>query len=99
MSKVFQNDLGTVLTIDTGTALAAATTTELHVLKPDGSTAEWTADSVSGDAMIYTTVAGDWADLGTYRLVAYLEFGGGTSKFTGTAFEIEVHKKYKDIGK
>ena len=95
MSKVFQNDLGTVLTVDTGVALSTATTLELHVLKPDGSTAEWTC-SYSGNSLIYTTVAGDWAELGTHRIVAYVEFSG--TKHTGTAFEIEVHKKYKDIG-
>lgn len=96
MSKVFQNDLGTVLTVDTGVALATATTLELHVRKPDGSTAEWTC-SYSGNNLTYTTVAADWTQVGTHRLVAYVEFSG--TKHTGTAFEIEVYEKYEDIGK
>lgn len=96
MSKVFQNDLGTALTVDTKVSLSGATKTELHVLKPDGSTAEWTC-TTSGNNLLYTTVAADWTQLGTHRLVAYVEFSG--TKYTGTAFEIEVYEKYKDIGK
>jgi len=93
---VFQDDLGTVLTIDTGVALATATTTELHIRDPDGTVLERTC-TVSGTNLLYTTVAADWAKLGTHRLCAYVEFSG--TKHTGTAFEIVVKKKYEDIGK
>jgi hypothetical protein len=92
---VFQDDLGTALTVDTGVALASATKTELHIRQPDGNVLERTC-SYSGNSLTYTTVAADWAKLGTHRLCAYVEFSG--TKHTGTAFEIEVKKKYEDIG-
>jgi len=93
---VFQDDLGTVLTVDTGVALAAATTLELHIRQPDGTKVERTC-GYSTNSLTYTSVAADWAQIGTYRLCAYVEFSG--TKHTGTAFEIVVKKKYEDIGK
>ena len=95
---VFQNDLGTVLTIDTGVALSAATKKELHIRQPDGTVLERTC-GYSTNSLTYTTVAADWAKLGTHRLCGYVEFGSGTTKHVGTAFEIIVKKKYEDIGK
>jgi len=93
---VFQDDLGTDLVVDTGVPLSTATLLELHIRQPDGNVLERTC-SYTGNSLTYTTVAADWAKLGTHRLCAYVEFSG--TKHTGTAFEIEVKKKYEDIGK
>jgi hypothetical protein len=78
MSDHFVGDIGTVITVDTGNDLTAATTTDLKVRKPSGATTTWTGAVVNDNYISYTTVEDDFDEAGTYRLQSYVVSPSGT---------------------
>ena len=95
MSKIYQGDVGTVVEAavcdENGDAvdLSGATTTDIKVKKPDGTTTTWTG-AVNGsisNQIDYTTVSGDLDQAGRYKVQAYVVTPlwsglGETAKFT-----------------
>jgi len=87
---IYKNQVGAVITLATGQDLTGATKTEFHVVKPDGTTATWTAtESGIAGSLTYTTDADDLDQSGLYLIVAYVEWGE-TSKAPGDPYILEV---------
>lgn len=68
-------DIGTVLFLDLGVDVSAATVALLKIKKPNGNQLTKTA-SINGTALSYPTIAGDLDESGEYAIQAYLEIGG-----------------------
>lgn len=101
MNKIYQNDVGKDLRIDTFVDLATATVLVMRVLTSTGET-EWAASAVSGDTgaltvLRYVTVAGDLAVSGIYALQAYVEWGSG-SKHLGEPVRFTCYEKFEPSG-
>jgi hypothetical protein len=77
---IYAGAVGVLITLATGQSLEAATLLEIHVLKPDGTTATWTAtESETPGSIEYTSVDGDLDLAGYYSLSAYVEWGESSS--------------------
>ena len=75
MSKVYIGDIGTVIEVAVGIDISAATTTELKVKKPDGTTDTWVG-AVNGSTntqLDYTIAADDLDQSGEYDIQAHIE--------------------------
>ena len=92
MGRIFQNDVGVRLEIDTGVDLSTATVKKLTVKKPDGSLVEWTNTTTSGTKIIYVSEVGDFSMTGKHHVAAYVEFP--SSKHTGETFIIQVYTRF-----
>lgn len=85
-----KNDIGSDIELDTDISLTDVSLIQMHVTKPSGATATWTAmTSGVAEEIVHTTVSGDLNEAGFYRVHAYLEFTGGDA-FTGTDTILEV---------
>lgn len=87
LSKIYKNDVGTVIRIDMLTDITTATTETLYYKKPSGSTGQWTPSISGTNYYEYQVVAGDLDEVGTYLVQPYLEIGdfegyGDTVQFT-----------------
>jgi len=76
MAKLYVGTIGTVLSIDMGQDVSAATAVMLKVRKPDGTQDEWTAEADEGDndKIVYTTAENDLDQAGEYLIQPYLTF-------------------------
>jgi len=88
----YKDEIGYVVSMATGKTLTTATKKEFHVIKPDGTTATWTATesgTVPG-TLLYTTIAGDLDQSGPYLIVAYVEWS--TANYTSDAIILIVQE-------
>ncbi len=71
--------------------ISAATNMKIKIRMPDGTTKDFTAvlfTNGSDGKMLYTTLAGDLGQVGTYQIQGKLSIGGGLkSSFVG-AFDV-----------
>lgn len=72
MSKIFKDDEGTEILLDTGQNITAATTKQIKYKKPDGTTGAWVATVVSNTQLRYIAITGDFDIIGEYLLQAYI---------------------------
>lgn len=94
-TKVYLDDVGTGLIVNTGVDIAAAVGTKLFIRKPDRTEVEWTPAVIHTidtlpNYLKYITVAGDLNLIGTYKVQAGLTLGpwtgrGETASFTVTS--------------
>lgn len=68
--KIYVGDVGTVITVDCGENISAATVMELKVEKPGGATITWTASLYGTDYLRYTIQSGDLDESGTWKIQA-----------------------------
>lgn len=85
--KVYINEVGKILKLDTGINVDAATSQSVYVNKPDGTVASWDGSIVDSNYVQHTTEAGDLDQSGTYRVQAVVTVGGierkgNTARFT-----------------
>lgn len=85
--KVYINEIGKILKLDTGINVDAATAQSVFVNKPDGTTASWGASIIDSNYVQHTTGEGDLDQSGTYRVQAVVTVGGiqrkgNTARFT-----------------
>ena len=73
MGKVYKNDIGTIITIDSGEDLSSATVKKIYFKKPDGTLGNWSASVVDTTKLRYTTEAGDLNMAGTWQFQIYVE--------------------------
>jgi len=94
MSKMYVDDVGTVLRIDTKVDLTAFTTHNLAVKKPDGTVVEWVGNiSLVGNTIIdYSTQIGDLNQAGTY--IAQAKGISPTWTGRGDMFNFTVYDPY-----
>jgi len=82
--------VGVLVTLATGQGLESATVMEIHVLKPDGTTAVWTATKSATEGSIeYITVDGDLDLAGYYSMSAYVEWGESSTQL-GEPCSLEI---------
>ena len=104
MGKVYKNDVGKEIRVDTGIDLSQSTYVELQVLTPTGET-KWVDVTVtsgsteynetSGMTVIkYITKSGDLLSSGCYTVMAYVEFGSG-SRHLGSPARFFVYDKWE----
>lgn len=76
MAKVYQDAVGTVIRINMGTDVSAATAVKYEVMKPNGAEEEWTAalDGDDEECIVYTVVATDLDQVGEYLIQPKLTF-------------------------
>lgn len=93
MTKPYVGDTGTVITLDCGQDISAATARAIEVRKPDGTTATWAAVASGSNAIAYTTLAGTLDMPGTWRLQARVTLPSGT--WLGETAELAVYNPFQ----
>jgi len=68
--KVYVGDYGTVITVDCGEDISAATITQIKVQKPGGTVVTWGASLYGTNYLQYTTVNGDIDESGIWKVQA-----------------------------
>jgi len=97
MNKVYVNDVGTVILLDTGVDLSGGTLS-IKYRKPDGATGSWSGtiantSSGAGKGISYTTVAGDLSVSGAWKLQAHAVLPNGT--WSGETVTLFVHSPFE----
>jgi hypothetical protein len=87
-SKVYVGDAGTVIELDCGTDVSAATGRAIKVKKPDGSTVSWDAVAGTSTSIRYTSLAGTFDQRGEWLLQA--EITTATGKWLGATARLMV---------
>jgi hypothetical protein len=94
MAKVYLDAVGTVIRLNMGTDVSAASAIMLEVHKPDGTEDEWTAavDGADDEAVTYTTAADDLDQVGEYLIQPLMTFD--TMELLGDTVRMVVHPPY-----
>lgn len=79
MAKAYKLQSLLNLNFDMGQDLSIADVTEVHYIKPDGTTGIWTA-TASGTILTYNTANGDLDQLETWYLWGYYEISGENAR-------------------
>jgi len=66
---------GTTLLVNTGVDITSATTTNLYVIKPDGTASEWVGSATDTTYITYTIVEDDFDQAGVYLIKSYVVVG------------------------
>lgn len=96
MGKIYRDDVGQKLLVNTNTDLSEGTITKILVKKPSGIEVEWGAaveEPASEGKISYFIEEGDLDESGTYIIQAYCEFSDG-SELHGDTDSFFVHKKF-----
>lgn len=92
MSKVYVGDTGTLIVLDCGQDISAASARSIEVKKPDGSVVSWAAVLVGANAMSYTSLLGTFDQAGTWKLQAKVTLPSGV--WRGTTADLLVHAAF-----
>lgn len=92
-TKTYVGDTGTVITLDCGQDISAATARSIAVKKPDGTTTSWAASASGTDSIRFTTLADSLDQTGTWLLQAEVSLGGGT--WRGETAQLEVYAAFR----
>lgn len=92
--KIYVGDVGTIIKIDVGTDISAATTTNILVRKKGGDVT-WTGSVSSATPTVidYTIVTDDLDVVGTYYLQPYIVTTSWTGR--GETVTMEVYEVFK----
>ena len=96
MGKIYQNDIGTKIILDTETDLSDASVVKIKVKKPSGTTLEWDAsiEDASAGTISYIIASSDILDeTGLWSFQAYVEFSNG-AKLHGETAKLMVYQKW-----
>lgn len=92
MSKPYVGDTGTVITLDCGQDISAATARAIEVRKPDGTTTSWTASASGTNAIQCTTLAGTLDMPGRWLLQASVTLPSG--QWRGETAQLIVYSPF-----
>jgi hypothetical protein len=93
---IYKDAVGVEVVLATGQDLTEATKLEIHVTKPDGTTATWTATRhATAGSIKYITQSTDLSQTGFYVMVSYVEWG--SSKHIGDASTLRVFEPGFDL--
>lgn len=93
MDKVYVGDIGTIIEVDCGENISAATGQKFMVKKPDGTQVDWTASIYGTTKLRHTTIAGDLSCAGKYYINPYMTLSTWTGK--GKTVEFEICDQFK----
>ena len=91
--KVYIGDTGTVITLDCGQDISAATARSIEVRKPDGTTASLAATASGTTSIRYTTLAGTLDQAGQWVLQAKVTLPSGV--WLGASAELSVYRPFE----
>jgi hypothetical protein len=91
MAKIYVDNVGGVILLDTKTDISAATSIVIKVKKPDNSKAEWAAAVYNTTFVKYTTIADDLNMPGDYKVQAHFTLNGWTGRGETAKFEVHSH--------
>jgi hypothetical protein len=80
MSKTYVGDTGTLITLDCGVDVSAATGRSILARKPDGTQVTWTAQASGTNSIAFATLVGSLDQAGKWRLQAQVVMPSGTWK-------------------
>ena len=92
MSKAYVGDTGTLIVLDCGQDISAATARSIEVRKPDGTTATWAAVASGTTAIAFTTLAGSLDMPGRWRLQARVTLPSG--QWRGETAPLDVYSPF-----
>jgi len=97
-SKIYKNDIGTVIeiVIETDEDISGATELSFLVTKPDNSTDTWTAtySLVDSDKTLsYTTIEGDLNVAGYYYIQPYIDIATWSGRGNTVRFKVYDYNK------
>lgn len=84
----YAGEVGTLIRLDCGMDISAATSTFIFCDKPDSSRVVWPATVYNLRYLQYAVVMGDLADAGTYRVQAGLTMGDWVGRGETATFDI-----------
>lgn len=87
--KIYTGDTGTVITLDAGQNITAATALAIEVRKPNGAVATWTATASGTDSLTYTSLADTFDQAGTWHLQAAVTLPSG--EWLGATVQVQVY--------
>jgi len=88
---IVNGDYGTVLQVSTGIDLTDATGTQIKITFPDNTVNSYSAtiqNPATDGILLYTSVQYDFVQLGTYKIIADITFGG--AHFSGQVDTFDV---------
>lgn len=99
MAKIYEEDVGTKITLDLVEDISSSTVWRIYYKKPSGTTGYWTASREGGTNHIYyvTTTGGDPVtpdldEAGIWKLQGYIEMPGWTGR--SETIEMKVYRKF-----
>jgi hypothetical protein len=95
--KVYKDDVGVQIRVNTGIDLTSATTVSLFISKPNGQNTTWTPTKeqpYTSGILVYTTMQGDLNAAGTYKLQAYVKFSESQILY-GETGSFQVYDRWK----
>jgi hypothetical protein len=75
-NKIYKDDIGTEIILDTGVDITSATTHDIKYKKPDGTLGSWTGTIKDTTKVSYTIIASDLDQSGEYEVQAYIVMTG-----------------------
>lgn len=93
MSKVYLGDTGTVILLDCGQDISAATVRSIEVRKPNGTTASWAATASGANSISYTSVGGTFDYAGDWVLQAKVTLPSGV--WLGASASLTVYRPFE----
>jgi len=91
-SRIYVGDIGTELSINCYSDIAAATVSDLIVQKPNKEVVRWTGSVTNTSYVSYTLQAGDVSLKGIYKAQAYIEIDGWSG--LGKTFTFTVYAPF-----
>ncbi len=92
-TKIYVGDIGTVITLDCGQDISAATARAILVRKPDGTTTSWAAAPSGTNFISYTTLAGTLDQSGVWKLQSHITLPSGARK--GETANLPVYEAFQ----
>jgi hypothetical protein len=90
--KVYKGDTGTIIVLDCGQNITAATARSIEARKPDGTAVSLVAVASGTNSIAYTTLAGTLDQAGTWLLQALVTLPTGT--WRGATARLTVHEPF-----
>ena len=89
-SLYYVGDVGTEIIVDVCSDISTATLATLKVMKPDGTLATWVGSVYNTQYVRYITVAGDFDQIGEYRVQPYIEMPGFAGRGDTARFKVSA---------
>lgn len=89
MGKIYKNDIGTEIILDTGQSLLEASEVKIRAVKPSKRIVTWSGTVTETSKVRYVTTEGDWSESGKWKLQAYVELP--TWKGHGESFSVTIN--------
>lgn len=92
MTKIYQEDIGTIIELDCGVDISSATAFQIRVKKPSGEELALAGSLYATTKVRHTMTAGILDEVGTWLLQAYVEMP--TWQGLGEVAKLKVYAKF-----